>query len=230
MKIRLFTIPNLITLGNMLCGCAALVAILTRGDLVAAFWLVAAAAVLDFLDGFTARLLKAYSPVGVQLDSLSDMVSFGAVPAAALFAMYNGTAGDSSIVPESYALFALALFSGLRLAKFNIDTEQKEEFIGLPTPACAILVMSIGWMAAKGYLELPPLIILIGTGVLCWLLISPVRMFSLKFRDFSWRGNKLRYTFLILSAAALVVLGITAIPLIITAYIVFSLPLNFAKK
>lgn len=221
-KIRMFTIPNMLTLGNLLCGCLAILFTLTQGDLRTAFWLIAAAAVLDFLDGFCARLLKAYSAIGVQLDSLADMVSFGAAPAFILYSMYGSAGGGEWWAAGGLLVFAVTLFSALRLAKFNIDDEQKEEFIGLPTPACTIFFAAAGWLSASGSFEIAPVWIIASALVFSWLLISPVRMFSLKFKGFAFRPNALRYVFLLCSLAALGVFRIAAIPFIIAAYIAVS--------
>lgn len=229
-KIRLFTIPNMVTLGNLLCGCMAVVAALVHHDLRTAFWLVVAAAVLDFLDGFTARMLKSYSALGVQLDSLSDMVSFGLVPGVILYSIYNGAGGAEWWAPGAYAVFAVTLFSALRLAKFNIDEEQKDEFIGMPTPACAIFIASAGWLYDAGVYEIAPVWVLVAAACLSWLLISPIRMFSLKFHNFSFGQNKLRYIFVICSLAAVAVLRVAAVPIVITAYIIVSIVRNMACK
>ena len=145
--------PNIVTLCNLLCGSAATVYALVLSDLQTAFWLVVAAAVFDFLDGFTARLTGSFSPVGKELDSLSDMVSFGVAPSSVLFVMYqtqSGAFAGGGIDPWGFAVFILAAFSALRLAKFNIDESQSYEFEGLPTPAAALLVCSAGYLFADG--------------------------------------------------------------------------------
>lgn len=218
-KIRLLTVPNIVTLANLACGAAAIVFVLRFNDLKTAFWLVVAAAVFDFLDGFVARITKQYSEVGKQLDSLCDMVSFGLVPSAVLYRMYVSAGGSE---PWGYAVFALALFSALRLAKFNVDESQSDSFIGLPTPACALLVASAGWLYASGAFSIRPEFLIVIALVLSYLLISPLRMFALKFKDFTFRNNIIRYCFLILSAASITVFRIAAIPFIIMAYILIS--------
>lgn len=218
-KLRLFTVPNIITLGNLACGTAAVVVALRFNDLRAAFWLVVAAAVLDFLDGFVARITKQYSEVGKQLDSLCDMVSFGLAPSAVLYSMYAAAGGAE---PWGYAVFAVVLFSALRLAKFNVDESQSDSFVGLPTPACALFVVSAGWLFASGAFSVRPEFIIAIALVLSYLLISHIRMFALKFHDFTLRNNVIRYCFLILSAASIIVFQIAAIPFIITAYVLIS--------
>lgn len=229
-KIRMFTIPNMLTLGNLLCGCLAILWTLSTGDLKMAFWFIAAAAVLDFLDGFCARLLKSYSAMGVQLDSLADMVSFGAAPAFVLYSMYGSSGGAEWWAPGAYAMFAVTLFSALRLAKFNIDTRQKEEFIGLPVPACAIFFASAGWLFADGQLELDPVWMIVAALIFSWLLISPIRMFSLKFKGFSFRPNALRYIFLLCALVALALFRMAAVPPVIVAYIATSAIRNLACR
>lgn len=224
MKPRYFTIPNMLTLGNLLCGCFAVYYALVVGDLRTVFWFIAAAAVLDFLDGFTARLLKSYSPLGKELDSLADMVSFGLVPSAALLKLYVISDG---LQPFGYIIFIITLFSALRLARFNIDEEQGEEFIGLNTPANTLLVTSFCYIFSDGLLPFDAEWLIVGAIVLAIMLILPVRMFSLKFKNFSLRDNVLRYIFLGLALAALTVFGITAIPVVMTAYIVVSFIRHF---
>lgn len=218
-KIRLFTLPNVITLGNLACGAAAVVFALRFNELQTAFWLVATAAALDFLDGFVARLTKQFSEVGKQLDSLCDMVSFGLAPSAVLYSMYTSVEGPE---PWGYAVFVISLFSALRLAKFNIDELQSDSFVGLPTPACALFVVSAGWLFASGAFTIRPEFILAIAVFLSYLLISPLRMFALKFHDFSFKNNSIRYCFLALSAIGIAVFRIAAIPFIIMAYILIS--------
>ncbi len=219
MKIRLFTIPNVITLLNLGCGSIAALYALRFDDLQIAFWFIMAAAVFDFLDGFAARLLKSYSEVGKQLDSLADTVSFGFAPSAILFSIYQSSGG---IGMAGFLVFILAAFSALRLARFNIDPEQSDEFIGMPTPACAIFVASAGHVFASGLYSVTPVFVILITLFLSAMLVLPVRMFSLKFHDFSLRGNALRYAFLILSLAGIVAWGIRAIPFVIMGYAVIS--------
>lgn len=225
MKIKLFTIPNLLTLSSLLCGSFAVVSALVYGDLALTFWLTAAAAVFDYSDGFVARLLKCPSAVGVQLDSLSDMVSFGFAPSAVLFVLWNDFLPADAAAWLRYGgsvlCFFVAAFSALRLAKFNIDETQHTEFCGLPTPANALFFISLGWMNARTGFDLGYWMLLF-VPVMSWLLISPVRMFAFKFRSFAWKGNELRYVFIVLSAALLVVLGISAIPVIVLLYILLS--------
>lgn len=227
MKIKLFTIPNFVTLANLLCGAASIVASLVYQNLEVAFWLVIAAAVCDFLDGFTARLLKQYSEIGVQLDSLADMVSFGVAPAAALYmlasqqpAMYEWNECAKAAI--CFVPFLMSGFSALRLAKFNIDTTQHEEFCGLPTPANAILCNSFALVVVEKGLSVEIEWIAMLAVVMSALLVSPIRMFSFKFKSWGLKANVVRYLFAIFAVAAIFVLQIYAVPIIIVTYIVVS--------
>ena len=234
MKIKLFTIPNLLTLSNLLCGMIATVAILTDGDLHLAFWLLVLAAVFDFFDGFTARLLHQSSPIGLQLDSLADMVSSGVAPTAVMLTL-AWQAGSSwwaadTAGPWSWIVLLLAVGTALRLAKFNIDDTQRTEFCGLPSPAAAMLCASLGMLAECYGLTLLRETVLAVAVVVGLLMISDVRMFALKFHGFGWKGNGLRYTFILVSAAMAVVLRGYAVPLIIVLYVLISLVRGFACR
>lgn len=152
--VKLFTIPNIITLLNLACGCLAIV-FAFNGNLVWSAYLVGIAAVLDFLDGFVARALKQYSPIGKDLDSLADMVTFGVVPGVVMFQMMTFGVRylevgrpDSWIMYLPFFAFSITLFSALRLAKFNNDTRQSDSFMGVPTPANSILICSLPLIAS----------------------------------------------------------------------------------
>ena len=227
MKIRLFTIPNMLTLGNLLCGSAAVVALLSSGDYRLALWLMIASAVCDFFDGFAARLLKSSSPLGVQLDSLADMVSFGLVPSVALFCLYDTLPYAVEMLDNvseilRYVMFIIVAFSALRLAKFNIDESQHTEFCGLPTPANGLFCLSLAMLVAEGDIALSREVLLLVAVVMAWLLISPIRMFALKFKGFGWQGNELRYIFLLLCVVIIALFTRYAVPAIILLYIVIS--------
>lgn len=227
MQIRFFTIPNLLTLSNLICGSFAAVAALVYGNLEWAFWLMVLAAVFDFFDGFVARLMKCSSPIGVQLDSLSDMISFGFVPAAILYVLFDNALPEQSPMWMFYGgvfvCFVLAAFSALRLAKFNIDETQHTEFCGLPTPANALFFASLGLISTYTGTTLGGPAIILLVPVMSWLMISEVRMFALKFQGFGWKGNQIRYTFLILSLVLIAALRIYSIPAIVILYILISL-------
>ena len=235
MKIKLFTIPNCITLTNLLCGIASIVSALVCRDLQMAFLFIVASAVADFCDGFAARLLKQYSAVGVQLDSLADMVSFGVAPAIAMTVICQdmpsafGLEGTWKVV-LCYVPLLVAALSALRLAKFNIDETQKEEFEGLPTPASAILLVSVAALCQKDSLVIDAEWLVLISVLVAAMLISPVRMFSFKFKSARWSDNKLRYLFVIACVAMACVLRWYAIPAIIVMYIVVSTIRWIAQK
>ena len=222
MKIRLFTIPNMLTLGNLICGSSAVVALLMHADFELAFWLVVASAVFDFFDGFAARLLKSVSAIGVELDSLADMVSFGLVPSVAMFCLWD--VAPSSDLPTwmRYLTLTIVAFSALRLAKFNIDDTQTTEFCGLPTPANGLFCLSLAMLMAAGSISLPQWAILTISIGMAYMLISPVRMFALKFKGFGWQGNEIRYSFLALCAVLIAAITRYAVPAIILLYIIIS--------
>ncbi|MDD4256225.1 MAG: CDP-diacylglycerol--serine O-phosphatidyltransferase [Bacteroidales bacterium] len=205
-------IPNFITCLNLLCGTVAVVLVF-RGQMTQGFWLMVAAAVFDFLDGTAARLLGAYSAIGKELDSLADSISFGLVPATMLHTVYLPAAPYRWM---AFIPFIVVIFSALRLAKFNVDTRQTESFLGLPTPANALLTGSMvlysenseawGAMMHSSWL-IPSLSV-----VLSVLLVSELPMFSLKIKHLSFRGeNAVRFLFLGLSlviAAAVLITGL----------------------
>ena len=227
MNIRLFTIPNMLTLGNLIAGALAIIFTLRYHAYETAFWLIIVAAVFDFFDGFVARLLKQQSPLGVQLDSLADDVTFGLVPALVMFDMYNHSASYygcdcAAMGYMGYVTLMIAAFSVLRLAKFNIDTTQTTEFSGLPTPANALLLLSLAMLAQSGDITFAKEIILLTSIVMACLLISPIRMFALKFKGFGWSGNELRYIFILVSLLIVAFATVYSIAIIITLYIVVS--------
>lgn len=222
MKIRLFTIPNMLTLGNLICGSSAVVALLMHADFELAFWLVVASAVFDFFDGFAARLLKSVSAIGVELDSLADMVSFGLVPSVAMFCLWE--VAPSSDLPTwmRYLTLTIVAFSALRLAKFNIDDTQTTEFCGLPTPANGLFCLSLAMLMAAGSISLPQWAILTISIGMAYMLISPIRMFALKFKGFGWQGNEIRYSFIALCVVLIAAFTRYAVPAIILLYIIIS--------
>ena len=214
-------IPNALTLCNLLCGAAAVV-FAFGGDFGAAFWAVAAGVAFDFADGLAARLLKAYSPLGVQLDSLADMVTSGVAPSAVLFVALGGAAE-----PWAWGAFALACGAALRLAKFNIDTEQTSEFRGLPTPAMSLFFVSYAFWAP--YVSVWVSLGLVAAFVL--LMTCRVPMFSLKFKSLDIKSNAVRYLFLALAAVSLAVWGIYLMPMsIITVYVLYSLTVWLIRR
>ncbi len=227
MKIKLFTVPNMLTSMNLLCGAVGVVVVLTQGALSAAFALMAAAAVFDFFDGFAARLLRQNSPIGGELDSLADDISFGLLPAVILYVLYGRMAAlwlPAGTVSEvaAFGVFVVAVFAALRLAKFNIDDTQHTEFCGLPSPAAALLCGSLGLLAERNGLVMPREAVLLVAVLVAALMVSPIRMFSLKFEGFGWKGNELRYGFLLLCAVLLATLRACAIPVVLVLYVAIS--------
>jgi CDP-diacylglycerol--serine O-phosphatidyltransferase len=182
------------------------------------------AAVFDFLDGFSARMLKVTSPIGKELDSLADMVTFGVLPSVIMFLLIEGRS-EQFIFP--YLAFSIALFSAVRLAKFNTDERQSEQFIGLPTPACAFFVSAIPFVLDKYFINLNNSVIagsLVTISILLsFLLVAELPLFSLKFNNFKWENNRIRFIFVIISVIALFVWNIIALPAIIIFYILLSL-------
>lgn len=220
-------IPNLLTCCNLLCGCLGVVFVLEGRTLPAAYF-VWIAGVFDFFDGFAARMLKVSSPIGKELDSLADMVSFGLLPSVVMYKMLV-TAHAPSYLP--YIAFAIAIFSALRLAIFNLDERQSDSFRGVPTPANALFITSLPLLTgtAASFLTEYWVLVLI-TVVFSLLLVSGFELFALKFKDFSWANNKIRFTFLLLSVLLLVVLQVAAIPVIILLYIALSLGVRAVSK
>lgn len=222
--LNLFTIPNLMTCANLLCGCVGIVNAF-RGDLLLAGTLIGVAGIFDFLDGFVARLLNQSSPIGKELDSLADVVTFGALPAFLIFRFIEQTATDSSAW-SAYLAFTLAIFSALRLAKFNIDTRQSESFIGVPTPANALLVASLPFILKYNpefeFIILNEAVLLVYTFVMSFLLVSEIPLFALKFKTFGWKGNEIQTIFLAMSVVLLFLAKFAAVPLIIGLYILLS--------
>ena len=227
MKIRLFTVPNMLTLANLLAGSVAVIFTLVYHAYETAFWLIVAAAIFDFFDGFAARLLKQTSPLGVQLDSLADDVTFGLAPAIVMFDLYVHSSSYYNLNAEvmgwmKYVVLIIAAFSVLRLAKFNIDTTQSTEFEGLPTPANALMLMSLAVLAETGRVVLYQEHILLISIAASLLLISPIRMFALKFKSFGIKGNELRYGFIVAALLMIILMPAYALLAIIVLYIVIS--------
>lgn len=239
-SMKLFTIPNLMTLGNLLCGCLGLFFIF-EGNLIAASYLIFLAGILDFLDGFVARLLGQHSEIGKQLDSLADMVTFGVLPSVLMVKLIqSSTMASESINYQTitswlpYLGLAIALFSCLRLAKFNIDTRQSTSFIGLPTPANAFVVASLP-MVLKFNPEFSGVILntnilVFYTLFISYLLIAEIPLFAIKFKDFGWQSNKIKYLFLAFALIIGIFFQFLAIPLIIFMYVLISIIDNFTKK
>lgn len=251
-------IPNTITLGNLFCGCLAIVKAF-EGDLVWTSYFVGIALILDFFDGFAARMLQVSSAIGKDLDSLADMVTFGVVPgvvmhklmiisilppalgstsAEAGWTIYPALTAESASSYLPYFGFVITLFSCIRLAKFNNDTRQSDAFIGLPTPANTMLICSFPLVAA-----FQPNLLFVNEWIqntwfltltsllMSYLLVAEIPLFALKFKSFGWAENKLVYLFLLTSIILLLSLKFISIPLIIFLYILLSIVNNiFLKK
>ncbi|MFA8449775.1 MAG: CDP-diacylglycerol--serine O-phosphatidyltransferase [Bacteroidales bacterium] len=227
-------IPNLITSGNLLCGSFSVVASFS-GRLDIAALLIILGAVFDFFDGMVARLLKASGPIGLQLDSLADMVSFGLAPAVIIFEMLQNSSPSTTIqiagIPLiAYFAFIHVPFAAYRLAKFNVDTRQHTSFIGLPTPASALVLLSFPLIVKYEALRFPHLVLtftntwflLITTFILSLLMVSELPLFSLKFKKGD-KDNIVRIIFLIVAVVLLGFFHFLAIPVIILIYIIVSL-------
>lgn len=222
-------IPNTITCLSLTSGCVASVMALS-GDLLSALIWIIVAAVFDFCDGFAARLLKAYSPMGKELDSLSDMVSFGFAPGMVLFWLLGQVAPSLPLgslncyVP--YLAFVIPVFSGLRLAKFNIDERQTTSFIGLPVPAHALFWASAGYSVMPLLHVNEPLFAIVAVVLAfatSYLLVSEIPMFSLKVKSLSWRGNELRYILVVCAIIFVALWGTLGIAGTILLYFILSL-------
>jgi len=226
-------VPNLITLSNLFCGTVAIV-FAVRGTIDWAALFVAIGIFLDFFDGFFARLLHVKSEMGLQLDSLADMVTSGVVPGIVMFQLLNNSTyvlqtEETFAMLLPYVGFLITLASAYRLANFNIDTRQTSGFIGLPTPANTMFILSLPLILQYQPTELFDSLlhnmwVLLGITLLsAYLLNAEIALFALKFSDYSFKNNALKYIFLALCVILLLSLKIIAIPLIILLYIILSL-------
>lgn len=226
-------IPNAITCLNLFSGCIAIVYAFQEAYMTAALF-IALATVFDFLDGFAARLLKAYSNMGKELDSLADVVSFGVAPGVMAYSYIS----EQAMILGSPSWFAwfgflIPMFSALRLAKFNLDERQTSYFLGLPTPANA-LFWAFGIGSSFSYFlsyTFDPIVLIVGILITSALLVVEIPMFSLKFKNFHWKGNRLRYYFLMGCIILLALLNINGISVCIVWYVLLSvLNFGFVKK
>ena len=217
-------IPNLLTISNLICGCIALY-FTFQDKLVFTAYLIGLAAVFDFMDGAAARLLNVSNPIGKELDSLADMVSFGLVPGSVVFHLLE----EGTLNQYSFMALLIPIFSAYRLAKFNVDENQNENFIGLPTPANCLVFVSIPLIttfnseSTIAYLFEIPEILLIITILMSLALVSRINMFSLKFKNFKLQDNKFRFFLITMSIILLTWLEFSAIPIIILLYILTSM-------
>ncbi|CAM1354809.1 CDP-alcohol phosphatidyltransferase family protein [Tenacibaculum insulae] len=239
-------IPNLLTLGNLLCGTIATIFAI-KGDFVGVAILVVTGIVFDFFDGFLARMLKVQGELGKQLDSLADMVTSGVVPgivmlqllisaldvdAASYFGIDKYGATGSNL---PYIGLMLTLGACYRLANFNIDTRQSDSFIGVPTPAMTLFVISLPlileFSGQEFFVELinNQYFLIVITVLLTFLMNAEIPLFALKFKTFGFKENALKYVFLLLSLLLLVTLKFVAVPLIIVLYVMLSVINNLKK-
>ena len=221
-------IPNTVTCCNLFSGCIATV-LAYQGDYTGALTFIVLGAVFDFFDGMLARALHAYSPLGKELDSLADDVTFGVAPSMIVFSLFKEVTVPAFLAPVSdylpFAAFLISVFSALRLAKFNIDTRQTSSFIGVPTPANALFwgALVVGgheFLVSDNFNALYLLALVLFTS---WLLVAEIPMFSLKFKNLSWRDNKVQFIFLLGCVPLVVCLGIAGLAAIIIWYALLSL-------
>jgi len=240
-------IPNFLTSLNVLCGSIAVVFIL-KGALTTAVILILLAAIFDFLDGMTARLLKAYSPIGKELDSLADMISFGLAPGLIMFKLLETSLFKENVLPDLQsnltltetlilgAAFLIPIFSALRLAKFNVDERQTSSFIGLPTPANALFISSLALIQEHGSIQgidqllLSTPVLLFITVLFSFLLVAEIPMFSLKFKNLSWKNNQVQYIFIICSVLLIATLQLYGVSTIVLLFIGISVISELTKK
>ena len=216
-------IPNTITCCNLVSGCIATYYAFQSNYLMALLFIIIGA-VFDFFDGMTARLLHVSSPIGKELDSLADDITFGFAPSAIVFSYLCSFHIHLLFIP--FLAFVMAAFSALRLAKFNLDERQALGFIGLPTPANALfwgsLIVGLNDSSLFTLHSSLPYLILLGTFISSYLLISEIPMFALKFKTWGWKGNEVKYIFLLTCIPLLLLLGTLGIAAIIAWYVVLS--------
>lgn len=216
-------IPNALTSANLLCGMIGIIYVL-MGEINYGAYFILLAALFDFLDGFVARILKVSGELGKQLDSLADLVTFGVLPSFVLFKMVES---NTDIWYLPFLVLIVAVFSAVRLAKFNIDERQSDRFIGVPTPANALLISTLPFLSERillfeEFLGNPYL--LIGLAFLMsYLLVAELPLIALKFKDYSFTNNIFRYFVIGSSLIFLILLGIAGIPFAIISYIALSI-------
>ena len=228
-------IPNSITCCNLISGCIA-IAFAYEGKQEWALAFIIIGAVFDFFDGMVARLLNVSSPIGKELDSLADDITFGAAPAMMVFTFLHQLPypdwldGAREYLP--YVAFLIAAFSALRLAKFNLDERQTTSFIGLPTPANALFWGSLIVGGGSRLIHIPYAlpIVLVLIVLSCWMLVAEIPLFALKFKQWGWKGNETKYIFLITCIPLIVWLGMSSLAVIITWYVILSIYDNARRR
>ncbi|GIV31788.1 MAG: phosphatidylserine synthase [Saprospiraceae bacterium] len=232
-------IPNIITLINLFLGCCALASIM-YGLFVQAFLFSLASGVADFLDGSLARWLRVKSAFGKQLDSLADMVSFGVVPGAVLYMLLVKGMAGRDVLPIQLTIaaapaFLVTLFAAIRLAIFNIDECQGENFLGMPTPSATLFCTGLMLIYhfdsfGLGSLVTEPLFLYTVIVSLSWLMVARFPMFGLKFRNLEWKGNQIRFIFAAFAILMIIVFKEASFSMIILAYLLFSTIDNYVLK
>lgn len=245
-------IPNTITLINLFCGCGALVCVL-YGYFINAFWFLFVGGIADYLDGMVARWLNVHSELGKELDSLADMVSFGVVPGAILYMLlssgfhYNALKMGGEMMPpiratlnldltwQALPAFIISLFACLRLGRFNLDTRQTEDFIGMATPTMTLFVVGLMLIFNYNSFGLRPVIVnpyflFPVIGIFSYLMVSELRMFSFKFKGFQWEDNEIRIIFVAIAVLLLLLLREAAFSAVVLVYILAVLIQNIFKK
>ncbi|HEX9651679.1 MAG TPA: CDP-diacylglycerol--serine O-phosphatidyltransferase [Cyclobacteriaceae bacterium] len=219
-------LPHILTLFNLLSGCLG-ITFLFQGHLSLGAIMIFAGAIFDFLDGFAARMLNAKSELGKQLDSLADLVTFGVLPALILYTL-SANLNDGWI---SYLPLGVAIAAALRLAKFNIDDRQTNFFIGLPTPAAALLVASIPFIMDEEHVTgTLNIYSLIGLSVfLSIMMISRVKLMSFKFSHYNWKENEPKYILILLFLVLVFYFSFISIPLIFLLYLIFSVFVKYPE-
>ncbi len=221
-------LPNAITCANLFSGCVGIV-LAFKGELIAAAYAIFLSAIFDFFDGLASRVLKSFSGIGKDLDSLADMVSFGVLPAVIMYQLFLQARQIDNVSPWlNFIAFLIPVFSALRLAKFNVDTRQEENFIGMPTPANAILIASFPIIIGHHnryytpYL-LNPYVLSCFVIVMCTLLVLEMPMMSLKIKNKDFHKNIYRYLLLLFSAILILFFKFAAVPVVILFYIILSI-------
>ena len=229
-------IPNAITCGNLVSGCLSIL-FLTQNMPVKAALMVFVAGLFDFLDGFTARMLKVHSPIGADLDSLSDVVSFGVAPGFIMYWLMSRSfdlpqwcIAGIKVLP--CLAFLLTVFSAIRLARFNVDETQKTSFRGIPAPGMAIFIASLPLALSQvnhlkdGALSYWACIGI--TLIFSFMMVSRLRFFSFKMKSAKWKGNEVRWIFLLVALVSFVIFKWLALPFVMMLYILLSI--FFAEK
>lgn len=229
-------IPNALTLSNLFLGCLAILAVL-YGQFQLAVWLVLGAIFADYIDGAVARMLGVSSPLGKELDSIADAVSFGVVPGVIFYQLLTMAQGQAlgTICWPAIPGFLVSAAAGLRLARFNLDTRQTDSFIGLPTPSLTLFTLGLLMIYQSDFFGLKPLlektwVLYALVGLFSFLLNAPLPMFAMKFKSFGWKGNEIKFIFAAVAILLLAIWREAAFSVIIVLYLLVSLTLYLFQK